>query len=163
MVGGQLSREAWDLYGTLRLAILVEDLSHIHKIEVSYGDRGIGTILNITFVPGTTLKEKFTKVDNQKRLKEVDQVIEGGYLELGFTFYRVQFEVIGKGSSDHESSCIIRTTIEYDVKEFLDHDAAAATKYNHVMSYLSIEPLAKIMEAAKHYLLKSKSTPAKGY
>lgn len=64
MVGGQLSREmevnvppceAWDLYGTRPLAKLVdEDFSHIHKIEVSYGGGGVGTILNITFVPAGT-------------------------------------------------------------------------------------------------------------
>jgi hypothetical protein len=38
--------------------------------------------------PLSGYKEKYTKVDNEKRLKEAE-VIEGGYLELGFTLFRV--------------------------------------------------------------------------
>lgn len=86
--------------------------------------------------------EKFTKVDNEKRVKEAE-VIEGGYLELGFALYRVRFEIIEKG----EDSCIIRSTIEHQVKE----EAAANA------SYVSVEPLAKIAEVAKSYLIKNKS------
>jgi hypothetical protein len=74
-------------------------------------------------------------------LKEV-QVIEGGYLDIGFTLYRVLFEIIEKG----DDSCIIKSTIEFDVKE----EAAANA------SYVTIEPLAKVAELAKTLLIKNK-------
>jgi hypothetical protein len=79
-------------------------------------------------------------------LKEV-QVIEGGYLDVGFTLYRVRFEIIEKG----DDSCIIKTTIEYDIKE---EEAAA------IATYVNIEPLAKVAELAKAHLIKNKA--AKG-
>ncbi|KAG7980666.1 hypothetical protein I3843_05G193800 [Carya illinoinensis] len=140
--------EAWELYGTLRLAKLIVEEAFpgvIEKIEVIEGDGEAGTIVKI--IPGTTgskaYREKFTKVDNEKRLKEVE-VIEGAYLEMGFTFYRVSFEIVEKG----DDSCIIKTTVEYDVKE-----EAAANASNVV----SIEPFAKVAEAAKNHLLKNKT------
>ena len=73
-------------------------------------------------------------------MKETE-VIEGGFLELGFTLYRDRFEVIEKGND----SCIIRSTIEYELKE----DAAANA------SLVSIEQLANVAELAKYHLLKS--------
>ncbi|GMY06357.1 S-norcoclaurine synthase 2-like [Fagus crenata] len=126
---------------------MVGQVSHeVEKIEVIEGDGGAGTIIQLTFAPGTAgfsgCKEKFTKVDNEKRLKETE-LIEGGQLELGFTLYRDRFEVIEKG----EDSCIIRSTIEYEVKE----DAAANA------SLVSIEPLANVAELAKNYLIRNKT------
>ncbi|KAG2701191.1 hypothetical protein I3760_06G033300, partial [Carya illinoinensis] len=118
----------------------------IEKIEVLEGDGGVGTVLKLTFVPGTpglsTTSEKFTKIDNEKRVKET-QVVERGYLEMGFTLYRVRFEVIEEG----DDSCIIRSTIEYEVKE----EAAANA------SYVTIEPLEGITQIAKSYLTKNKA------
>ncbi|KAG2708884.1 hypothetical protein I3760_05G213000 [Carya illinoinensis] len=141
--------EAWELYGTLRLGKLIVEEAFpgvIEKIEKIEGDGEAGTIVKI--IPaGTTgskaYREKFTKVDNEKRLKELE-VIEGAYLEMGFTFYRVSFEIVEKGND----SCIIKTTVEYDVKE-----EAAANASNVV----SIEPFAKVAEAAKNHLLKNKT------
>jgi len=47
--------EAWELYGTLRLAkLLEEDGTVIQKFEVTEGDGGLGTILKFTFPPGTS-------------------------------------------------------------------------------------------------------------
>ncbi|XP_041012804.1 norbelladine synthase-like [Juglans microcarpa x Juglans regia] len=141
--------EAWELYGTLRLGKLIVEEAFpgiIEKIEVIEGDGEAGTIVKI--IPGTAgskaYREKFTKVDNEKRLKELE-VIEGAYLEMGFTFYRVSFEIVEKG----DDSCIIKTKVEYDVKE----EAAANASSNVV----SIEPLAKVAEAAKNHLLKNKT------
>ncbi|KAK4572236.1 hypothetical protein RGQ29_030604 [Quercus rubra] len=139
--------EAWELYGTLQFSKLVEEVlsNFIEKIEVIEGDGGVGTIIKLIFAPGTGFtgcKEKFTKVDNESRVKETE-VIEGGFLELGFTLYRDRFEVIKNGND----SCIIRSTIEYELKE----DAAANA------SLVSIEPLANVAELAKNHLLKSKT------
>lgn len=85
-------------------------------------------------------KEKFTVVDNEKRVKETEAV-EGGFLDMGFTLYRVRFEMIEK----NESECVTRSTIEYEVKE----EAAVYA------SLITIKPLVAIMEAADRYLLQN--------
>ncbi|KAL0007277.1 hypothetical protein SO802_008779 [Lithocarpus litseifolius] len=91
----------------------------------------------------TDYKEKFTKLDNEKRLKEAE-VTEGGYLEVGFTFHRTRIEVIEMDSD----TCILRTTIESDVKE----EAAANA------SYATIDAVAKLAELAKNHLIKNKAS-----
>jgi hypothetical protein len=90
----------------------------------------------------TSYSEKFTKVDNEKRLKETE-VFEGGYLDMGFTLYRIRFEIFEKG----DDSCIIKATIEYNVKEEVAANA----------SYATIEPLVTIIELTKNFLIKSKA------
>lgn len=64
-------------------------------------------------------------------------MIEGGYLELGFTLFLIRFEVIEKDND----SCIIKSIIEYDIKE-----AAAANA-----SYVTIDAVANIAELSKNY------------
>lgn len=96
--------------------------------------------LIILGTPGLTFSvEKFTKYDNEKRMKEAE-VIEGGYLDLGFTLYRVRFEIIEKGIG----SCIIRSTIEYDVKD----DFAANA------SLVTVQLFADIAQVAAQHLTK---------
>ncbi|GAB4826430.1 hypothetical protein Ancab_009295 [Ancistrocladus abbreviatus] len=122
--------KAWELYGTLELAKFCEQkLTIMDEIRVVEGDGGAGTVLQIIFAPGTqgpaSYKEKFTKIDNDKRVKEVEAV-EGGFLDAGFTLYRVRFEVIDKDSND---SCIVRSTIEYELKqEFASNACLVSTK-----------------------------------
>ncbi|KAI9110628.1 hypothetical protein K1719_018494 [Acacia pycnantha] len=143
------ARDAWDLYGTIRLGQFVqkEMPSLFQKVEPVEGDGGVGTILKLTFVPGTPgpafYKEKFTKVDDENRIKETE-VVEGGYLELGFSLFRVRLEVIEKG----EESSIIKSTVEYELKE----DALA----NAPLASNAIQSLAKISEMAKTHLNKNK-------
>ncbi|CAK9138420.1 unnamed protein product [Ilex paraguariensis] len=138
--------KAWEVYGTLQLAKIVEEeLSNVlDKIEVIEGDGGAGTVLKLIFPPGTpgltSYKEKFTKVDDEKRVKEAE-VIEGGYLDLGFTLYRVRFEIIEKG----ENSCVTKSTIEYEIKEEASANAA----------FVTIQPLVAVMKAAADYLIKN--------
>ncbi|KAL5568262.1 hypothetical protein UlMin_024837 [Ulmus minor] len=157
MANGQLSHElevnvpaseAWDLFGTLRLSKFIEEQcsSLVQKIDLVEGDGGVGTVVDIKFVPGTPgvtgYKEKFTKIDNEARIKEAEAV-EGGYLDLGFSHYLVRFEIIEKAND----SCIIKTTIEYQVKE----EAAANA------SLVSIEPLANVVLLAQKQLTKPKA------
>ncbi|XP_028112712.1 S-norcoclaurine synthase 2-like [Camellia sinensis] len=150
--------QAWELYGTLQLAKFIgEELPNvIEKIDVIQGDGGVRTILNIIFPPGTpgfsSYKEKFTKIDDKKRVKETE-VVEGGYLDFGFSLFRVRLEIIEKG----EESCITGSTIEYEVKE----DAAAATTNANASSMVSIQPLVMIMEAASNYLMNLKNNKNK--
>ncbi|KAG7010986.1 S-norcoclaurine synthase 2, partial [Cucurbita argyrosperma subsp. argyrosperma] len=80
---------AWQLYGGLELARLVENRfsNLIQKIEVVEGDGGEGTILNLIFPSGvgrfSSFKEKFTSIDNENQT----------------------------------DSCIVESTIEYEIKE----------------------------------------------
>ncbi|KAF3432649.1 hypothetical protein FNV43_RR23751 [Rhamnella rubrinervis] len=153
-MAGQVSHElevdvaasqVWEIYGGLRLAQLVQQqLSNLlEDYQVIQGDGGVGTVLKLTFVPGLpyrVAKEKFTKVDDEKRVKETE-IIEGGFLELGFTLYRVRLEIIEKT----QVSCIIKSTIEYHVNE----DAAANA------SLVSIQPFADIALTVKNSLLSA--------
>ncbi|XP_022986627.1 S-norcoclaurine synthase 2-like [Cucurbita maxima] len=153
---GQLSHEAaiqapatvaWQLYGGLELARLVENrLSNlIQKIEVVEGDGGEGTVLNLIFPPGlggaSSYKEKFTKIDNENRIKETE-VVEGGFLDIGFTLYRVRLKIVENG----DDSCIVESTIEYEIKE----EAAANA------SLVTLQPLIDIAQAANDHLLHYK-------
>ncbi|KAK7816682.1 hypothetical protein CFP56_043723 [Quercus suber] len=60
--------------------LLVEDGSIVEKIEVIEGSHGF-----------SVQREKFTKYDNEKCMKELE-VMEGGYLDLGLTLFRVCFK-----------------------------------------------------------------------
>ncbi|KAG1354246.1 S-norcoclaurine synthase 2 [Cocos nucifera] len=141
--------EVWEVYGTLGLAqLVVELLPHvIQKIDVIEGDGGVGTILHLTFPPGTPgiqfYKEKFVKVDNEKRVKEV-MVVEGGFLDLGFRSVLYRLEVVEKDSN----SSIIKSTIEYEIDE--EHAANA--------SFVTIAFLATIAEAISKYLTEKKAS-----
>ncbi|KAK4256107.1 hypothetical protein QN277_009019 [Acacia crassicarpa] len=143
--------DAWDLFGRLRIGQLVEKEmpSLFQKVELVEGDGGVGTIQKLTFSPGTpglsSLKEKFSKVDDENRIKETE-IVEGGYLELGFALWRVRLEVIEKG----EGSSILKSTLEYELKE----DALA----NAPLASNAFQSLANIFEMAKTHLNKSKLT-----
>lgn len=90
----------------------------------------------------TYYKDRFTKIDRENRIKEAE-VCEGGYLNVGFSAYRFRFEII----ENEENSCIIKSTVEYELKE----------EYAANVSFVSIEPLAKIAETAKQHLLNIKA------
>ncbi|XP_042048617.1 norbelladine synthase-like [Salvia splendens] len=141
--------EAWKLIGTLQLAYFIEEsLPHlISKIDVIQGDGSAGTILHATFPPGREdglkwFKEKFTVVDDEKRVK-VAEVVEGGYLDAGFTMYRITLEVTE--AEEEEEQCVIRTTLEYELKE-----EGAANAF-----LASIQPLAAIMQLAADSLQRN--------
>ncbi|KAL0403341.1 UNVERIFIED_CONTAM: S-norcoclaurine synthase [Sesamum radiatum] len=143
--------EAWKVYGCLLLAkIVIEGLPNLFsKAEAVEGDGSVGTILHVFFVPGTAgppwYKEKFTVVDDERRVKEAE-VVEGGFLDLGFTLYRMRLEVMEKEGKEEE--CVVRATIEYELKE----EAAGSA------ALVSIEPLIAIMQVAADYLTKNYST-----
>ncbi|KAK2972874.1 hypothetical protein RJ640_028402 [Escallonia rubra] len=118
--------EAWKLYGTVDLK----------KVTVPK------YLAELKIVEGSYFKEKFTKVDDEKLVKETE-VIERGHLDYGFTLYRIRFECIPKT----KNSCITRTTIEHEIKEEdLDNIGKA-----------SILPSINIMKDVADYLIKHKA------
>ncbi|KAI3968517.1 hypothetical protein MKX01_007827 [Papaver californicum] len=151
---GQLSKEVevpvpasdiWDVYGTIELVKLIKELlpAILHDVEVDVGDGGVGTVLKLTLPPGSPViyyKEKFMVVDHEKRIKVAD-VVEGGYLEAGFSLYRTTFEIIEK---DGHSSVI--STIEYELDDASADNAAL----------VSIKPLEVVAETIGSYLKEKK-------
>ncbi|XP_058106260.1 norbelladine synthase-like [Magnolia sinica] len=108
----------WETYGTIELGKLVVQLlpNVVEKVEVVEGDGGVDTVLAVTFLEGTRgfnfFKEKFVKIDNEKFVKETE-VVEGGYLLVGFILYRIRLEIIEKDIG----ASIIRSTVEYETGE----------------------------------------------
>ncbi|KAJ0502983.1 putative (S)-norcoclaurine synthase [Helianthus annuus] len=138
--------KAWQLYGTIKLGEIAakHTLEHIDIIE---GDGGVGTIIKVTFKPGSRVsycKEKFTMIDNDKMVREVE-IIEGGYLDFGFTLYRIRIEVKDNPNDETGSSCVVKMTIEYKVKEEAADNVSLAT----------IEPFVVLMKFANEHLLSS--------
>ncbi|XP_047269510.1 norbelladine synthase [Capsicum annuum] len=148
------ANEVWKIYGTIQLAnIVVKHLPNIvHRVDILEGDGGVGSILKVTFPPGTPLltshKEKFVVVDDVKRVK-IAQVVEGGLLDLGFTLYKVKFEVIEKD----KDTCITKATIEYEVKE----EAIANVSFRRIQDskrydeYMSVILFHRRIQDSKRY------------
>ncbi|KAL0452322.1 UNVERIFIED_CONTAM: S-norcoclaurine synthase 2 [Sesamum latifolium] len=141
--------EAWKVYGGLPLGqIACAGLPNLFsKVEVVEGDGSVGTILQVFLPPGmagpASYKEKFTVMDDEKRVKEAE-VVEGGVLDLGFTLYRFRFEVVEKEGKEEE--CVVRGSIEYELKD----EAAAIANAN--AAWVSVEPLVAILQVAADYL-----------
>lgn len=85
------------------------------------------------------------KIDHENRVKEAVGV-EGGLLELGFTYYSIRFEIVEKESG----WSIIRSTVEYEVEEEHAGNASLATT----------DTVAVIAEAVAGYLSEKKKGEA---
>nr|TKW06262.1 hypothetical protein SEVIR_7G231500v2 [Setaria viridis] len=108
--------DVWEVYGGLLAGQLVPQLvpEVYSKVELVQGDGGVGTVLLVSFSPGTpgssTFKEKFIKIDNENYIKE-ELIIGGGFPDRGFQKYLIRIEIIGK----EEKTSIVRSTVEYEV------------------------------------------------
>ncbi|RCV37722.1 hypothetical protein SEVIR_8G087400v4 [Setaria viridis] len=148
LVTGLDAADVWEVYGGLLVGNLIPKLlpEVFSKVELVEGDGGVGTVLLVTFPPGTpgseTMEEKFIKVDNENYIKEA-LVTKGGFLDHGFQKYLVRIKIIGKG----EKTSIIRSTIEYEV----DHEHASNPPVP------STSGLAAIAEAITKYIKEQKA------
>ncbi|XP_050221557.1 norbelladine synthase-like isoform X2 [Mercurialis annua] len=143
---------AWDAYRGLELGRLVDELfGEFLKVEVVEGDGGVGTIVKLTFPPGTPgtgnmtgyMKELFTVMDDDKRVKETE-LIEGGFKDMGFDVYHVRMEVIEKD----DKSSVIRSTVEYEIDD----------SKPELASLVSTKQFELIAETVGKYLTQKKST-----
>ncbi|KAK6243774.1 hypothetical protein QUC31_010183 [Theobroma cacao] len=118
----------WDVYRGLQLGKLADELlgDVVGKVEVVQGDGGVGTIVKVTFPPGTPgpgyMKERITIIDDEIRLKE-GETIEGGFKDVGFDVYRMRLQILEK---DAESS-IVRSSVDYEIDDKLQELASQAT------------------------------------
>ncbi|GMI65944.1 hypothetical protein HRI_000263700 [Hibiscus trionum] len=143
----------WDVYRGLELGRLVDKIASdvIGRVEVLEGNGGVGTVVKLTFppAPGSAesgyMKERFTKVDEENRVKETE-LVEGGYKALGFDVVRIRLEIIEKDSE----SCVVRSCIEYEGDD----------KLVDVVPHVSVKPLETMAEIVAKHLTQNKSTPA---
>ncbi|GJW48866.1 S-norcoclaurine synthase 2-like protein [Tanacetum coccineum] len=138
--------KAWQLYKSLELGKVVGE-HFLEKLELIEGDGGVGTVLKLTYKPEygiPSYKEKFTKIDDENMVKEVE-VVEGGFLDNGFSLYRVRFEVKVNPNDATGLSSLVRSTIEYELKEEAASNASLVT----------MEPLKIVMKVANEYLVNS--------
>ncbi|KAI3919357.1 hypothetical protein MKX01_038827 [Papaver californicum] len=139
----------WAVYSSPGIPRLLRDVllpGVFEKLDVIEGNGGVGTVLDIVFPPGAVprrYKEKFVNINHEKRLKEVI-MIEGGYLDMGCTFYLDRIHVVEKTPS----SCVIESSIVYEVKE----------EYADAMSELiTTEPLKSMAEVISNYVIQKES------
>ncbi|RZC75705.1 hypothetical protein C5167_051189 [Papaver somniferum] len=146
-VVGASADEIWALFASNDAPQIFQQLlpGVFEKIEVLEGNGGVGSVLRITYPKGSvplTNKEKFVTIDNRRRLKEVLQT-EGGYLDMGVTFFMESFEIIPK----NYKSCIIKSMVRYTVPD------AVASNVSHL---ISIEGLLGMAKVAAKYVIDNK-------
>uniref|UniRef100_A0A7N1A0S5 Bet v I/Major latex protein domain-containing protein n=1 Tax=Kalanchoe fedtschenkoi TaxID=63787 RepID=A0A7N1A0S5_KALFE len=136
----------WSAYSGLELPRLITELLSdvLGVAEVVQGDGGVGTVIRVTSVPGSAgpgdFIDVYTKVDDEARVKE-KETVEGGFRALGFSLYRMRFEVMEKG----ESAAVIRSTVEYEVE---DEEKA---------KLVSMKPLELIAEAVGKFVVEKRN------
>ncbi|XP_039122803.1 norbelladine synthase-like [Dioscorea cayenensis subsp. rotundata] len=97
------------------------------------------------FISLLSLIEKFTKIDDEKRIKEA-HIIEGGYLQLGFISYMNRLEIIKK----EDAVSVIKSSVVYEVAE----------EFASNVSLVSTDILAAINETVGKYLIGQKKSSA---
>eukprot|EP00928_Gymnodinium_smaydae_P076211 TRINITY_DN59198_c0_g1_i1.p1 TRINITY_DN59198_c0_g1~~TRINITY_DN59198_c0_g1_i1.p1 ORF type:complete len:193 (+),score=4.21 TRINITY_DN59198_c0_g1_i1:34-612(+) len=139
--------EVWKVYSSPEIPRHLDDLlpGAFEKLEVE-GDGGVGTVISMTFPPGEiphSYKEKFVLIDDERRLKKVE-MIEGGWLDMGCTFYMDTIQILPTGPC----SCIIRSSTEYYVKPEVA---------NKVVPLITTVPLQAMAEAIVKIVMSNKS------
>ncbi|XP_043687466.1 S-norcoclaurine synthase 1-like [Telopea speciosissima] len=120
---GASAEEVWKIYSSPELPTILAKIypGVTEKIEMN-GNGGAGTTIHIVLAQGLpeprSWKEVFVKIDNQERLRVVKQ-IEGGYLDMGFDSFEYYFKIIEKD----EHSCIIRSTMAFEIDDKLEGKA----------------------------------------
>nr|ACO90254.1 pathogenesis-related (PR)-10-related norcoclaurine synthase-like protein [Eschscholzia californica] len=148
--------DIWAVYSSPDLPKLIVKLlpSVFESIDIVEGTGGsVGTVLHLVYPPGSiphTYKEKFITIDHEKRLKEVRQ-IQGGYLDMGVTFYMDSFHILENGPN----SCIIKSMTTYEVP-----NEEVGEK---VSPFISIDSLVGMAEAISKYVLDKKKSSAKAH
>ncbi|RZC67749.1 hypothetical protein C5167_011442 [Papaver somniferum] len=143
--------DVWEVYSSPNLPKLIVDLlpGMFERIDYVEGNGGLGTVLRLVYPPGTvprTYKEKFVTIDKSRRLKEVQQM-EGGYLDMGVSFYMDSFEIIEQVGCN---SCTIKSTTKYEI-----NDDELAKK---VSPLISVDSLVNMARGISKYVLKKQNS-----
>ncbi|XP_015583566.1 phytohormone-binding protein [Ricinus communis] len=106
----------------------------VKDAEVIEGDGGLGTVYLFNFGPDiktmTYQKEKISELDDSLHRIAL-QVIEGGHLNLGFSYYNTIFQLTAIG----EGETLIDVTVAYE-SEIEDDTMPSKTK-SSTLAYIS--------------------------
>ncbi|XP_068640866.1 uncharacterized protein [Aristolochia californica] len=122
--------EVWDVYAdTHQLAQIFKTVPGSLEDIIIQGDGGLGTLIILVIKPGNAFRqftETLVTLNNEDRVKEVD-VSEGGFLDVGYTFYRTRFEILEKGPN----MATVKKSILYEIKdEFAANESLATVEEN---------------------------------
>ncbi|CAN1225867.1 Phytohormone-binding protein [Linum grandiflorum] len=119
----------------------------VKDVQILHGDGGLGTILLFNFTPGgrdvSFQKEEIVELDEIRHRVGV-QVVEGGYLEHGFSFYKTTTQL---GSGVEKGETVVDVEVTYEHEREIDETTAVA----FTLQFL------KLLEA---YLLSDSSSVA---
>ncbi|MCL7025012.1 hypothetical protein MKW94_004880 [Papaver nudicaule] len=128
--------DVWAFYSSPNYPKQVVELlpTILETKEILEGDgHSVGTVIRVVYLPGYvphTYNEKIVTVDHGKRLKEVQQ-IEGGYLDMGFTYCMVSHEILAKECN----SCIIKSAVHAEIN---DEAANGSIIHNTLDGYVAL-------------------------
>ncbi|XP_068669058.1 uncharacterized protein [Aristolochia californica] len=139
--------EVWDVYAdTHQLAQIFKTVPGSLEDIIIEGDGGLGTLIILIIKPGNAFRqytETVVTLNKEDRIKEVD-VSEGGFLDVGYTFYRTRFEILDKGPN----MATVRKSILYEIKdEFAANESMATVEENPAQ-----------VKAVENFLSNSRST-----
>ena len=96
-------------------------------------------------IPGLeSYTERVTKVDNENYIKEAES-IDGDILKLGFLYYMIRCEIVGRGPT----SSVIISTIEYEIDdghpelEAMVSTAILTATAESLVGYIKMEKMAR--------------------
>ncbi|ESW05125.1 hypothetical protein PHAVU_011G154100 [Phaseolus vulgaris] len=120
----------------------------VKDAKVVEGDGGIGTIFLFTFFPGVTpvsyQKEKMTELDENCH-EIVLEVVEGGYLEQGFSYYKISFQLSAMG----EDKTLVKVKISFECESETEESAKPVKTAESALFFL---------RCLESYLLNDAST-----
>ncbi|XP_020215149.1 phytohormone-binding protein [Cajanus cajan] len=87
----------------------------VKDVKVVQGDGGVGTIFHFTFFSGVSpvsyQKEKITELDEISHEFGL-QVVEGGYLNQGFSYYKTSFQL--SALEEHKTLVNVKISFDYE-------------------------------------------------
>ncbi|KAI3977559.1 hypothetical protein MKX01_000472 [Papaver californicum] len=147
---GASADEIWALYGSKDLWKLMIKLQPdvFERVGLVAFDGGVGTIIHMVMTPGLNglhlhdFDVELVRIDHDNKVLVVQQ-IKGGYLDLGFSFFQITFEVLAKD----DSSCVIRTTTSVEMDQKFESNA----------SIIAVDEMYGLAKAIAKYVLDNKA------
>ncbi|KAK7405194.1 hypothetical protein VNO78_06393 [Psophocarpus tetragonolobus] len=107
----------------------------VKDVKVIEGDGGVGSILLFTFfsdmTPISSKKETITDLDENSH-EFGYQVLEGGYLENGYSCYKINFKL----SAIEEHKTLINVKITYDCKSDIEESTPPLKTLESTLFYI---------------------------
>ncbi|KAI3991606.1 hypothetical protein MKX01_015091 [Papaver californicum] len=147
---GASADEIWAVYGSKDLWKLMTKLQPdiFDRVGLVAFDGGVGTIIHMVTTPGLNglhihdFDVELVRIDHDNKVLVVQQ-IRGGYLDLGYSFFRITFEVLAKD----DSSCVIRTTTSVEMDQKFESNA----------SVIAVDEIYGMAKAIAKYVLDNKA------